>query len=543
VSRPNWIAFVSLVALTLLGFFHFPGHTYLQQDCQIWAPMLERISDPSLYAHDPMAAQPHVKLTIYDEAVRLLRLLPGVDTQLALQLQQVATRLLAGWGIYLLASAAGLEAPFAVAVAGLVMLGAVISGAAVLIVEYEPVPRGFALSLCMLAMGLAARGRPIAAAAAAGAGFLYHATTTVPFWLVFGVLALKKQSREWWRGMAVAVLVLVFLLAIAPLQTEPDGQSRFFDRIPDDQRELQRMRASYNWLDLWRPEVFWHYGLTWLLAMAALWRLRHQLNDRMRWLLGGLATAGVASLPGAWWLLETTRWAILPQWQLQRAIAFTVLCAMILASLAVLRAAQRGGLFEAGLWLFVLLLFPAHVDLPAQRFAPGVRAALLGAAIGIALLFWLGARRRRLLWPLAAAGVLIPYFVLPGPAQVRNYPVPHSQELDALSLWARENTARDAVFLFADCGKSLEPGVFRARALRAVYVDWKSGGQVNHHLGFAREWWKRWNAVNGAAWISGQPLPPWRGLGIDYVILKSGNPLPGGDPIYRNQRFAVYRAP
>ena len=38
-----------IVALTLLGFFAFPGHTYLQSDTQIYVPMLEHIWDPSTF--------------------------------------------------------------------------------------------------------------------------------------------------------------------------------------------------------------------------------------------------------------------------------------------------------------------------------------------------------------------------------------------------------------------------------------------------------------------------------------------------------------
>ena len=48
------------------------------------------------------------------------------------------------------------------------------------------------------------------------------------------------------------------------------------------------------------------------------------------------------------------------------------------------------------------------------------------------------------------------------------------------------------MFLFPDAGHSLYPGLFRSEALRAVYVDWKSGGQVNYLKDFAGEWYTRW---------------------------------------------------
>jgi len=64
--------------------------------------------------------------------------------------------------------------------------------------------------------------------------------------------------------------------------------------------------------------------------------------------------------------------------------------------------------------------------------------------------------------------------------------------LTSLSNWARSETPLDAVFLFPAAGHGLEPGVFRTAALRAVYVDWKGGGQVNYQRDFATEWWFRW---------------------------------------------------
>ena len=56
------------------------------------------------------------------------------------------------------------------------------------------------------------------------------------------------------------------------------------------------------------------------------------------------------------------------------------------------------------------------------------------------------------------------------------------------------NTPKDAVFQFGDAERRLEPGVFRARAKRALYVDWKAGGQVNFLQPFAMLWAERWEA-------------------------------------------------
>ena len=54
----------SIIALTLLGFFVFPGHTYLQSDTQIYVPMLERIWDSTTYPLDLVATKPHLSYTL-----------------------------------------------------------------------------------------------------------------------------------------------------------------------------------------------------------------------------------------------------------------------------------------------------------------------------------------------------------------------------------------------------------------------------------------------------------------------------------------------
>ena len=76
--RPIATAAAAL-ALALLTFFQFPGHTYLQQDSQIYLPILEHLRDPSILQNDILAQQPHVAFTLYDEIARFLRALTGLD--------------------------------------------------------------------------------------------------------------------------------------------------------------------------------------------------------------------------------------------------------------------------------------------------------------------------------------------------------------------------------------------------------------------------------------------------------------------------------
>ena len=129
-----------LAVLTLLGFLVFPGHTYLQSDTQIYVPMMEHIADPSAFPRDLVATKPHLSYTIYDDvAIGLRRWIPF---EASLTVQQILYRAMQLLGIYLLASALPLSPLAALAVTAVAGLGATITGPAVLLMEYEPVPRG-----------------------------------------------------------------------------------------------------------------------------------------------------------------------------------------------------------------------------------------------------------------------------------------------------------------------------------------------------------------------------------------------------------------
>src|SRR5580700_2994320 len=96
-----------IVLLTALTWFQFPGHTWLQQDSQIYAPILEHLRDPLLLRNDMVAQHPHVAFTLYDEAALSLRTLSGQSLQAVLVFQQIVTRALGIWGLYLMAAALG----------------------------------------------------------------------------------------------------------------------------------------------------------------------------------------------------------------------------------------------------------------------------------------------------------------------------------------------------------------------------------------------------------------------------------------------------
>ncbi|MBM3776370.1 MAG: hypothetical protein FJW37_14590, partial [Acidobacteria bacterium] len=156
----------ALAAITLLSFFQFPGHTWLQSDTQIYAPILEHLRNPAVLRNEMLVLGPHVSFTLYDEIAIGLRSLSHLEFQQVLALEQICFRGLGILGFYLMATAAGLARWPALAAAAVAALGANIGGPSVLLWEYEPVPRGFAVPLLFLAAGLAAHRRLLAAAAA-----------------------------------------------------------------------------------------------------------------------------------------------------------------------------------------------------------------------------------------------------------------------------------------------------------------------------------------------------------------------------------------
>lgn len=284
--KPVWIG-AAVLGITLLNFFQFPGHTWLQQDTQIYVPILEHIWNPPVLRRDLVAAHPHVAFTLYDEAAVAVRKVTGLDFRQVLQGAQFVSRALGIWGVYLIASALGLSDLLALMVAAVYSLGAFITGPAVLVFEYEPVPRGFAAPLLFLAIGLTARERFLSAGVAASVAFLMHPPTAVPFWAVYLALALWPSQRQLMRRRLAALWILaaaVLVLLIAARHQMWAGAA-FFIRLDPHQEELQRMRASYNYISIWWRQRIVHYLILYAATLIATWRLRKDMPPAMRFFL------------------------------------------------------------------------------------------------------------------------------------------------------------------------------------------------------------------------------------------------------------------
>ena len=194
---------LALAVLTLLTYFVFPGHTYLTQDTQIYVPILEHLWDPSALTRDILVEHPHVAFTVYDEVAIGLRRVTGADFHAVLAGQQILFRGLGLWGIYLIALAVLEDRRLALLSTAIWALGGDVPGPAVLVTEYEPSPRAFAIPLVFLAIGFVLQRRYTWAGVAASVGFLYHAPSVLPFWLIYaGMAILARPARIVARAVA-----------------------------------------------------------------------------------------------------------------------------------------------------------------------------------------------------------------------------------------------------------------------------------------------------------------------------------------------------
>jgi hypothetical protein len=524
-----------ILALTALTWFEFPGHTWLQQDTQIYVPILEHLRDPAVLRRDMLVESPQVSFTLYDETARGLARVTGLGFREVLEGEQVITRALGIWGLYLMAAALGLSAPASLLVAGIVSLGATIAGPAVLSFEIEPDPRGLAVPLLFLAIGLVAHGWDFTAGVAGSVAFLMHPPAVIPFWGVYLALALVRRRFRAFVPLAAACVVLA---AAARFQEGAGEAQLFFSRIAPSMEALQRLRAPYSWISEWWRDWLPHYLVLYAASLAAYARLRKRAPLDLRFFLIGLPLVGILSVPASYILLEKMKWVLLPQMQPMRALLFVTVIAQFCAAAAGIVAAQARRYPEAFAWFALVYLVPLNTSvIVVPSWNRALAVALLAA--GASLAAWAEARKFRWRAPALAGVAMAGFFLVPTLGGVRTHPRLHTPGLAQLSAWARASTPLDAVFLFADAGKQLQPGIFRSEALRAVYVDWKGGGQVNYLTDLGEQWWARWQQVLAAP-FDPRNIARYGPLGIDYIVLSPRNRLPDRAPVFENTGYLVY---
>src|SRR4051812_42205306 len=205
----RWLSVAStLVAITLLEFHFFPGHSYLRSNSQIFVAMIERLAAPAFLSRDFVATPPHLVFTAYDEITLLLHRLSGQDFQSVLAWQQLACRASAVVGVFLLASSAGVKDLSAILIAAVVNMGAALPGASVSVTGPEPVPHTMAFSLCLLALGLLTTEKPLLSGVAGGVALAYQPSIAALMWAAVALtFILNRQLRPLLRPMLTILLV------------------------------------------------------------------------------------------------------------------------------------------------------------------------------------------------------------------------------------------------------------------------------------------------------------------------------------------------
>ncbi len=486
----RWLSVaLAVAAITLLEFHVFPGHSYLQADSQIFVAMIERLAAPAFLSRDLVATPPHLVFTAFDEITLLLHRISHQDLQSVLAWQQLACRAAAIVGVFLIASSAGVRDRLALLISALVNLGAALPGAAVSITEPEPVPHAMAFSLCLLAMGLLATGKPLLSGFAGGVALLYQPSTAALLWAaVFLAFILDRQLRPLLRPMLTILFVFVLLLAnLAQLQPGVIDSGAFFRRISPGWLRVLRERTPEVMISTWSGKAIAFYLLVFIAGVAASARIWPSLNRQVRWMGAILIFGGLLSLPLSGILLEVCRWSLIPQLQPARALLFTVALSMTAASVAGTQAGSGKRRIEVAAWCAFVLPIPV--------------------------------------------GTQVRSFARPAIAS--------SSSVRELASWAKENTWGGSMFLFPDAGRAIDPGVFRAESIRAVYADWTGGELSKYFEDFASEWDSRWHSTMAGTFSAGR-LQESLDLPVDYYVLRRANALERIRPVYSTRDFVVY---
>ncbi len=548
--RDHFRMLPGLLAILLAGLFYYPGTHFLTSDTQIWTVMLEHQMHPQYLAKDLLAQYPHIGLSFYDEIVNGIRSLTGLPAHPVMYAHLVLFRIVMLSAAYLLAFALCGNRLLSVWMVAAIQMVYLITGPSVCVIEVEPVPRAFSMSLGLLAVALFAQGRRWGAAWALGISMLFQAVMVYPVLLCLGAWILFGGTLSKWTERA-RLLLPVASLAIVVLSLSilaQGGSGGFFATVPDWLVEVQRIRASYNWVSLWRtPVVVVHVVFCVLVFLSAM-RLRQAASRDLRWFLFGIPVVALLSIPVAWIAMEKLHLMAAAQTQPARALATMYATGVVMMLAAGALAAAKRRWPETFGWLAVAygvvfldrtiafaLQGPSWQQLLSQLLWPIGLAAC--ATLVLAL---------RPLVPLLANVCLCLLMAAPFAIYRVNFEVnifeqdARTPEVMALSAWAEQNTGREAVFLFPGFEKSLQPGVFRAAARRAVYVDWKSGGQVNFDIEFSRIWWERWNEA-GKGRFDPKRTSLFSQRGIDYLVLAPANAVNGVAPSYQDGKFIVYR--
>ncbi|MGH9622485.1 MAG: hypothetical protein ACRD45_22610 [Bryobacteraceae bacterium] len=535
----------AIAAIVWLEFAFYPGHTYLRGRTQLYVPALERLAYPSFLSRDLVATHPFVTYTIYDEVTLFLKQVIGLHLQAGLTVQQLLCRAAAVAGVFLMAGAAGFADVLALVVAAVVNLGIGLAGPTVSTVGLEPIPRVFAFGLVLLALGLLLKERPLLGSLIGGIALVYDARIAAIFWIVFLLAAAcERRLRPLCKAGLPILLVFVLLLAnFAQLQQGEVHVQIDFGKIPAWLRVLQQSHTGSVWVSSWAGTYVWQYAGIYVLGLWAIARIWPILNRQARWFFLALPAAGLLSVAVSYLGLECFAWFPMAQIQPAQNLLYTAALAAIACALAAMQAAGKRRIWEAGLWfavVFALASDSSIFDFLRPRSIREAAALVLCFALAFALAALAAGFERAPRWPpspfaaFLAALFAIPA-LLPHPAPINTKPV------TCLADWALKNTWGSSLFLFPDAGRSIEPGSFRVKSRRGLWVDWQSGALADYFEAAAAEWSRRWRQA-AAGPFTPERLQRLLPLGIDYYVLKKKDRLANVAPVFQNRRYVVYDA-
>jgi hypothetical protein len=533
-----------IAAIVWLGFSIFPGHSYLYGETQIYVPVMERLAHPGFLSRDLVATHPYVTYTIYDEVTLFLHQIFHLNFQTALAIQQVLCRAAIVSGIFQLARAAGLDDIFALLVAALFQLGSTLAGPAISTVDREPTPTAFAFGLVLLAIGLFAKKRPLLGGLSGGIALIYDARIAFAFWVtVLLMILFDRKLRPLFKVTLAELLIFTLLLAnLAQLQPGAAGTQITWDQIPDWLAKLQQYRTSYVWVSSWAGKYLVQYVAIWICAIWAMARIWPILNRQTRWFLLLLSTAGLLSVGCSFVGVELMRNMAFAQIQPAQNLVFTAALTSVSCSIAAARAARAQMRFEAILWLIVV--FAVAMNSAIFDF---FRASNLPQAGSILLCVTLAFGLATLMLRLNGKFISIATFLAPVAASF-TIPALFPQTvhlkvtpLNQLADWAEANTWGSSLFLFPDTLHSLEPGYFRAKSRRGLWVDWQGGVLADYSEDAASEWRSRWKQMD-ASRLTPRHLEQLLPLEIDYYVLRRPHVLQNIKPVFENNLYIVYDA-
>jgi hypothetical protein len=354
------------------------------------------------------------------------------------------------------------------------------------------------------------------------------------------------NPRAWPRVKPALVVLLVAILLLANMAQLQPGvveSQNLFGRVSPELIGIQLFRTRYAWVSTWAGSDIWNYLFVWICGIWATARIWPRLNASMRWFFVGMPIIGIISVPAGYILLERMHLMFGAEEQPARALLMTVLFASLACGMAGFVAASRRRLLETWLWFIPVLVLPMTVrilDVARVTAWSNVRILLVAVALAGGLALLIGALSARRQWAVILAPICA-VFMMPYLGGVKGYPHINTGPILQIADWAKTTTWGSSMFLFPDAGHALYPGIFRAESRRALWVDWKSGGQANYFESVGAEWLGRWQqAMEGGFSVSRLrsllPLP------IDYYVLKQEHRLANVKPAYENAEFVVYDA-